>query len=148
MIAKFDFLTPQWIERFNEVIGRAERPVRPPTPRGSVVALRTTTGGPDLALEIREHRPTLSLLNAPAATAGSVSLSSRLLTSALVDGRMDLVSEALHSGEVEAEGEREILLYYLYHLFPNGPQGADEAAREIREFTTVSPDASQSRISE
>jgi hypothetical protein len=132
-----EFLDDGWIDRFNRDI-RA-------TPRG-VVALDDTrlrltiTDGPDgsresLVLDVDDGRPLVVADGADRDVTAEVDLPYDVVRSMFLDGEMLAGLRACDGGGAVATGRRETLLYFLYHLFPGGPDGARQTAEGVRAYT-------------
>jgi hypothetical protein len=133
------FLTAGWVEQFNSTIRAEPRQV---IFRGDPRVWVRVVDGPDrrdpiLALDIDDDRPVLRLGadGRPADAAAQIRVSYPVLRQVLVDGDLPAARQAINEGTLEADGERETLLYYLYHLFPGGPAGAARLATTVAGFT-------------
>jgi hypothetical protein len=132
------FLDDDWLARFNDDI-RAEprNVVALPDTRLAVRVPDAPGGRRTLVLDVQDERPIV--LDGASATAGEVTAEIEvphdLLRTMLVDGEMLAGLSACDTGEAVPDGRRETLLYFLYHLFPGGPEGAQRVAASVGSYT-------------
>jgi hypothetical protein len=138
---KNPFLTSKWITTTNAVLGGEQRQVLTPYAVAPLVLnIRNARRGELslLTLTTTDRRPTLEEGHRGRNIHGSaqVSLDRETFHAMFTKGDMSAAWSAWETGDLHAEGPREVLLYYLYHLFPNGPEGASRMAAAIELATS------------
>lgn len=127
MTSTYPFLSVDWQRAANLVLAAVPRPVTPPVtnPRLTV----HTDTNKRFELVIAEDRPQFDLDSGQ--PTAEVTVPEGMLRRGLLWGEMQKVFGTAHS----ATGSRETLLYFAYHLFPEGPAGAAEMASRVRSLT-------------
>jgi hypothetical protein len=131
------FLDDDWLVRFNADISATPRGVI--LEGGSRLRLRVS-GGPagtrgQLDLDIADGRPVVLAAHdrQPADAAAEVPYD--LFRTMILEGDMLAGMRAYEEGVLVATGRRETLLYFLYHLYPGGPEGAAGVASRVSAYT-------------
>ena len=132
------FLDDAWIARFNEDIRSEPRNVVALPDTRLLVRVPDAPGGRrTLVLDVQDDRPVV--LDGGSASADDVTaeidMPHDILRTMLVQGEMLAGLSACDTGDAVPGGRRETLLYFLYHLFPGGPEGAQRVASSVASYT-------------
>jgi hypothetical protein len=136
------FLDAAWIERFNADIRAVPRQVIAlPDTRLRLRVLDGPAGTrPSVILGLDENEPILLADPGPGSgetVTAEIELPYDLLRTMFLEGDMLAGVQACEDGRGTATGRRETLLYFLYHLFPDGPEGARRTAEAVSAYTAA-----------
>lgn len=135
-----EFLSSQWVATVNDILGEVPRGVI--TPFGDARMIVQVTSESDVIMHrilFRTHQgcPSMSVLDHDLTDVQArVTLSSHLLQRMFLQADVPGMLAGWRNGEVIVSGQREILLFYLYHLLPGGYTNATGIAHRIKDMTT------------
>jgi hypothetical protein len=132
------FLADDWLAQFNRDIGAEPRGVV--LDGGSRLRVRLSDAPPGsrdtLDLDVVDGRPVVMVPADPLGpTDAEATVPHRLFRTMLLEGDMLAGIRAYEDGALVASGRRETLLYFLYHLYPGGPDGAARVATGVNAYT-------------